>query len=687
MNAEGRGPMRYPRLIAGPALALACVSLAALSSGDASAQWVPGFPQFQPVFDVKLCNDLKPTFNGPDELEGGGGSCVPDTAPGAHPDITFSFTVPQGHMNYDQSYFVVAGGANETRLDGSQIGGPNPDGTGAPAGGLEATITLGWAANICNDASFPDFIWWEAEYSITDTVACQGESTSNRWSNMAIDGGDAFSGQADRNSPIVTKFPDCTVKMFDPDGDGLDTDGNPATIGDQPVQPRARFAGLTHVPPGSGNWQMLQNIEFDPGDLQAAFLANPNTTKHPYTKLDASLGYINVIQLNDPTTVILQPNPISDFCTILAIKGMLKGQIDTDNNGSLDTNRVTSPVTSGSHQVQLRTQSYRDADGDGIENNFDTCVWQANTASEDPYANSGPDNDMLDSVCDPTPGVKNDDQDGDSYLNSQDWCPQNSNPGNTETDNENNQWYNVSAPDGGPRQDSIGDDCDAKGYNAEGNEDGGASGDCNDGIDNGGADGADADDSDCAVGGGGGDNVSDGLFFNALHVDSVCITGSDKVDADGDGWCNDKDPNDGDAYDPGQMTHVKIDSAGAPNLDSDSDGYSNLTEWSRIGTDPANDCPLFSGEHDAWPPDMNDNQSVGLTDFLLTLDSDADTVPDAGFKNSFNTDMDGTPNEGDGVYHPRFDLEYVNSAPGGDPDINLLDLLPFKQVFYQSCTP
>ena len=137
-------------------VALAAIALLGLSSGDTNAQWVPGTPQFQPTFDAKLCNDLSPTFSGPNELKGGGGTCTPNTAPGGHPDTTTTFTVPLGHMAYDQSYFVVAGGANETRLDGAAIGGPNPDGTGAAAGGLQSQVTLGLAANPCNNTLFPD---------------------------------------------------------------------------------------------------------------------------------------------------------------------------------------------------------------------------------------------------------------------------------------------------------------------------------------------------------------------------------------------------------------------------------------------------------------------------------------------------------------------------------------------------
>ncbi len=810
----------------------ATIALLALSSGGSKAQWVKDSPQFQPIFDVKLCNDLDSTFSGPSELQGGSGACAPDTTASNHADITSTFTVPYGSMNYAQDLFATIGGAGTVRLAGP-LGTttPNPDGTGSPAGGLQSTITLGVGTNLCGgDPLVPQFIWWDAETDINDTEPCQPEGTNDRWSNFATDGGDAWTGQADANSLGVTKYPECTMALFDPDGDGVDTDGNPATIGDQPVQPNWRGIGLTQV---SGDWQMLQNIEFAPGALAEAFLANPGTTHHPYAKLHKNLGYINIVQLNDPTTVILQPNPISDFCSELGTRGMIKGQIDT--NGASPggvVNRITGPADGGSYFAQSRTMSYRDADGDGIENNFDTCPWQSNTASEDPYTSTGPDTDMLDSVCDPAPGAKVDDEDGDAYENPQDWCPQSTNslPGG-ETDAENLQDYNDGAPDGGPRQDSIGDDCDGTVSSPKENPTGL-----------------------------GNTNVSDGLYFNAIHTDSTCIEADGRVDNDEDGWCDDIDSlgfdvydglmdidgdgdadadddyyslagvdvidggfdvdgdgdvdgdddgtfvtvevidgaldivdndvidtdddgtmgeTDSDTYDsnaaedgqanqcgdglddgkedldrttpadgvdrwdddcnanlgyPGQMTHTPMDSAGivfSATLDSDGDGYDNLTEWYQT-TDPSNQCPLHpkpdtdpAGPHDAWPSDMDNNGTANLLDLLP-------------FKKAFNTEAaggndnedgvascnDGLDNGGDGqtdladadctgpsdtedgettcyngiddgtdgadladpdhCYKARVDLD-----PKGDgtaDKVNLLDLLPFKTHFNVHCT-
>ncbi len=812
--------MRYLRLITGIALALACGSLVLLSSGDTHAQWIPGTPQFQPTFNFKLCNDLDPDFYGPADLQGGGGMCPPNTTPGGHPDTTLSFAVPYGHMNYAQSYFVTTGGGDtdgdtvinpateETRLDGSQIGGPNPDGTGAAAGGLDGLTTLGLAANPCNSTIYPNFIWWEAEYDITDTVACQPEGTADRWSNLATDGGDPWAGHADKDSPAVTQFPDCTVRLFDPDGDGIDTDGNPTTIGDQPVQPRARFAGLTQVPPG-GDWQMLQVVEFEPGDLQEAFAANPGTTQHPYAKLGSELGYNQVTVLNDPKAVILQPSIVSDFCSTLSTRGMLKGRIDTDGDTSPDIDRVTMPTTPGSHMVQARTQSLRDADGDGLENNFDTCPWTPNI--DDPYTFSGTDRDMMDPACDENPAGPID-EDGDGYLNPQDWCPKVYNPLPAgETDSENTQLYNAAVPlpnavvkDGGPQADQIGDDCDNAVRTWKGEFKNNTDSTVNDlhltYLENPGPNpidrtifkvisvsgGTSPDTWDWEIDGHGvntvaadcasdpGDNVvditgtngttvedghtltvvvqpcksekittlfvmgqwtldgtpvgaflvvnvpkytasptvSDGLFFNVIHVDSVCIEGGTVVDADGDGWCNYKDtadtdtyissniedpgPNQGpcddgddngwdgltDRYDddcnpnagiinnsiPGQMKATLMDSvAGDP--DDDGDGYDSLPEW-YLGVDPGNDCPLFVGEHDAWPCDFDMNTFVNLADVFNVLPPYFGSSP-------------GNPDtNGDGIddWSPRRDL-----VPDGF--INLGDVfMVLPPYFGSNCT-
>jgi hypothetical protein len=95
------------------------------------------------------------------------------------------------------------------------------------------------------------------------------------------------------------------------------------------------------------------------------------------------------------------------------------------------------------------------------------------------------------------------------------------------------------------------------------------------------------------------------------------------------------------------------------------------------GTLPLTACPATADpideDPDAWPPDFSDNQTVNILDLVFTLDTDADTVPDAGFKDSFGA------TDPDPKYFPRFDLKI-------DGTINLLDLLPFKRFYGLSCT-
>ena len=100
-----------------------------------------------------------------------------------------------------------------------------------------------------------------------------------------------------------------------------------------------------------------------------------------------------------------------------------------------------------------------------------------------------------------------------------------------------------------------------------------------------------------------------------------------------------------------------------------------------VGTLPLTACPATADpideEPDAWPPDWNDDRTVNLPDLLLTLDTDADTIPDAGFKTSLGA------TDPDPLYFPRFDLNM-------DGTIAIDDLLgvpnSFKSLFGLSCT-
>jgi hypothetical protein len=78
----------------------------------------------------------------------------------------------------------------------------------------------------------------------------------------------------------------------------------------------------------------------------------------------------------------------------------------------------------------------RDADGDGIENDLDTCPFDVNEGDPRVPGSGDDDNDGIDNVCDPEPDVANTDQDGDVYLNRGDNCPLVANHDNADADGD-----------------------------------------------------------------------------------------------------------------------------------------------------------------------------------------------------------------------------------------------------------
>jgi hypothetical protein len=138
----------------------------------------------------------------------------------------------------------------------------------------------------------------------------------------------------------------------------------------------------------------------------------------------------------------------------------------------------------------------------------------------------------------------------------------------------------IAAPDGGPKSDLIGDDCDAQ------------------------------------------PTIANGGFFQVHFIDSNCVG----ADADDDGWCDSTADYEG-TYAMRivhSATNSSPDQAGGaaetPNntADTDGDGTNNGNEV-LIGTDPSNDCPLISGQHDAWPADFDRNRVINTTDVFQVL--------------------------------------------------------------------
>jgi len=235
----------------------------------------------------------------------------------------------------------------------------------------------------------------------------------------------------------------------------------------------------------------------------------------------------------------------------------------------------TGLLGTGTHLYMTGARSFRDADGDGYENRFDTCPFDVNLedgrVENGPAAEGGPlGGDAIDSACDAAPSVNNgSNADGDlgafalvPWSNAQDNCPQNPNPSQRDADS---LVLVITAPSGGPRGDGIGDACEGAETGAEcttpdaDNDDGDAR--VNDGCpqigvvsetgaaqctnavdddaagDSGEPDGAGASINDgCPAIDGSGDALrSNGHFHVHLDLIPKCIGGSDD---DGDGFCN-----------------------------------------------------------------------------------------------------------------------------------------------------
>jgi len=103
--------------------------------------------------------------------------------------------------------------------------------------------------------------------------------------------------------------------------------------------------------------------------------------------------------------------------------------------------------------------SARDLENDGYETAIDTCPAVANV--ENPRSTAGPDGDMLDSACDPTPAVAAHDADNDGIQNAGDNCPLATNASQVEGELTFPPDYFTHAFDGGPTADRLGDACES----------------------------------------------------------------------------------------------------------------------------------------------------------------------------------------------------------------------------------
>lgn len=296
---------------------------------------------------------------------------VSNSTPGQPADINLHFFLPVPDPNFDTIVTFIPSAFNIT------ADADVPD--GALAGQLQANSTLGLLNGPCTTSVPVTFNLMEATTNTTNTV------------------------------PLYYGF-------NDNDGDGL-----PENVDHYPDF-------LTRVAPGLQPVERLYGQELVAGVqtfLNFVIFA-PATAVPRVPVLDASMGYIIMVFLNDPLSPPA-PSNINDFCTPLTT--------DVVNFGTSKDNPAT-PVNEGGHVLRRNPdnaggykaaafiRSQWDSDDDGVENKLDPCPYSSdpnwNPRAYSPDAD--PDNNGIPSSCD----ISSDptaDADGDGYSNRLDNCP------------------------------------------------------------------------------------------------------------------------------------------------------------------------------------------------------------------------------------------------------------------------
>ena len=519
------------------------------------------------------------------------GYSLADTTPGAASDSSVSFTIPAPDYNYQDAMLVSFSPPDGWTARGGTLS------IGAGVGVLDALPTLGIANGACASPLAPAFDLYNAT---TNTSNELGPDDMN-WVLRNKDDYPIPDTDADGLPDYLEGYPYFLNDMLDPDGAG------PLP----PLRPRARYAGHAFV---ADRNVLIQFLVFDPGEV--------TKLGGVFAQMGPEYGYPTYVVLNNPISWDAAPGPISDFCSPLETTATLYGTT-TDNPETtgvdesgptryLNPDANTGVLFTGTHMTRTYSQSERDADGDGWENDLDPCpysddtgwdprAWDANGWPCNPGDIPGDDDcDGLPNSCDPAANSYNPDQDYDGYNNRQDNCPTTPNGCTIEScagffpiynqywDNQADSDSDYPNADLGPGPDSLGDACDDS--DGDGSEDGCGPGTCTDGIDNGpacngaGADGKDTLDWDCT-----------GYENAASPVANSCL---DKVDNDGTGGTDMADPDCiatniwFDQYDPtpwgspavgtastGAFYHaMPWDAVCVGAADTDSDGYCDDTE-------------------------------------------------------------------------------------------------------------
>ncbi len=453
-------------------------------------------------------------------------------------DVALTFSLPPCDLYFGEVAHLLPSSASVW------VGPPAGGGLGDVAGLFTMSMALGLGNSPCGGAS------------LMVSFPLLNATVDNSAGNLVYPLGQAGAGAEGRLEPLR-----------DDSGGGSPVNGLPAHVDRYPSYLNDRFAGISPLARYSGSAivagsaMVVQVMMFAPGALSA--LAPPDALADLGS---ATLGYAAVVVIDDPTQPG-SPGAITDRCAPYShslylygitrtnpCSGSISPPCNTDagiNGPSIgaDTGlvRYRNPVAAGTRLFAAFHLSRRDVDGDGIENEFDSCPYNAN-ADGDPRITAGPDTDMLDSACDPAPGGTSANEDGDvapngaAWMNAGDNCPAAANPTNDEA--EYYQPRYVRQPRGGPLADGLGDACDTpeSGGQCANAIDDDADTLLNDGCpvvgaaESGCLNSAD-DDADTWVNDGcpSSDRVANGAYYARFTLLPKCVGGTD---ADGDGWCS-----------------------------------------------------------------------------------------------------------------------------------------------------
>lgn len=361
---------------------------------------------------------------------------------GANSGFIVDFVVPEGDVNFGAAVFFLPPEWGIASSDEAPIG--------TVVGEVMAETHLGLANTACFQPLPALFTMVNSSIDISDTVSYLDADEPGE-TGYGIE--DVFEDKDDSGlQDGIERYPDFITRLL--------TDED-----DQPLQPISRAAGITKV---SGVNVLLQFVLFEPGTFIDEKIPNDPDLGTPSVTLLQNYGDPGA----DPV-----PSAITDFCSELdseiTIFGISKDNACTDagaetlppicdaysveiaEEGGTDPDESGIPLFTnppeGTYTFTLIAAGQPDADGDGYENDLDTCKLVPNVGNPRIQGDGDADNDGLDAACDPNDdpltGGTNSDEDLDDYANRQDNCPliPNGEEGSNQRDTDD---------------DFIGDDCD-----------------------------------------------------------------------------------------------------------------------------------------------------------------------------------------------------------------------------------